>query len=567
MKLLYITSLSGKRINGFMRSAIIAARNLGIDFTMACNMDQADKQLYAMDCEHYGIKTVHIDFDRNPLAWKNYMVAQKQLTDLMKKERYDVVHCNTPIGGVLGRICAKKANVPYVIYQAHGFHFWKGAPAKNWLLYYPVECFLAHYTDMLITINNEDYERAKKFHLKTNGKVVKVPGVGVDTAKFGAVNIDVKKKREELGVSVNAEVYITVCELITRKNIDTLIKAFKKAKIDNAYLLICGEGQEKENLQALIDREGLQNSVKLLGFRSDISELLHCADVFVFPTKQEGLPGALMEAMATGIPCVASSIRGNTDLLGDNYEFLFDPMNVEDLARKMKEILQNKDVLGEYSRSRIASFDIQKAIDSYKNLYEKISGGYELSILINRQKLRKRWGIPLESLIFVSVGELNKNKNQAVGIQAFATANIPNSYYLICGEGEKKLYLTDLSRKLGKSEEVMFLGFQTNIPEILSACDCFVFTSLREGLPGALMEAMATGLPCIASKIRGCTDLLGDRGLLFEARDTQLLSDYMQKMSDRKIREAEGIKNQIRVQKYNIQEAVLSYEQLYSSIA
>lgn len=370
MKLLYITSLSGKRINGFMRSAIIAARKLGIDFTMACNMDQADKQLYAMDCEHYGIKTVHIDCDRNPLAWKNYMVAQKQLTDLMKKERYDVVHCNTPIGGVLGRICAKKAKVPYVIYQAHGFHFWKGAPAKNWLLYYPVERFLAHYTDMLITINHEDYERAKKFHLKKNGKVVKVPGVGVDTAKFGAVNIDVKKKREELGVSVDAEVYMTVCELIPRKNIDTLIKAFKKAKIDNAYLLICGEGQEKESLQALIDREGLQNSVKLLGFRSDISELLHCADVFVFPTKQEGLPGALMEAMATGIPCVVSNVRGNIDLLGDTYKYLVAPMDIDNWAHGMKDICLQKQEMGEYSYSRINEFDIQKAINSYIKIYK-----------------------------------------------------------------------------------------------------------------------------------------------------------------------------------------------------
>ena len=375
MKLLYVTSLSGRRINGFMRSAIIAARNLDIDFTIVSNMDHADKELYEEDCKQYGIKAEHIDCDRNPLNKKNYTVAKKQLTDLMKKGHYDVIHCNTPIGGVLGRICAKEAGIPYVIYQAHGFHFWKGAPAKNWLMYYPVERLLAHYTDMLITINNEDYERAKKFHLKKDGQVVKVPGVGVDTAKFGAVNINTKKKREELGISADAEVYMTVSELIPRKNVDTLISAFKKANVGNAYLLICGEGQEKENLQRLIDNEGLQDTVRLLGFRSDISELLHCADVFVFPTKQEGLPGALMEAMATGVPCIASKIRGNSDLLGDNYEFLLNPMDVNGWAEKMKGILQKKDALGEYSRSRIAAFDIQKAVDSYKDLYEKVPGG------------------------------------------------------------------------------------------------------------------------------------------------------------------------------------------------
>ena len=152
-----------------------------------------------------------------------------------------------------------------------------------------------------------------------------------------------------------------------------------------------------------------------------------------------------------------------------------------------------------------------------------------------------------------------------MGIRAFASANIPNSYYLICGEGEIRYYLTDLSGQLGKADEVRLLGFQSNISEILSACDCFVFTSLREGLPGALMEAMATGLPCIASNIRGCTDLLG-KGMLFEPSDARLLADYMQKMTDRKIRETEGIRNQCRVQKYDIKEAILSYEQPYSAI-
>jgi hypothetical protein len=130
MKLLYITSLSGKRINGFMRSAIVAARELDIEFTLASNMEHADLQGYKEDCEQYGIKAVHIDFDRNPLARKN-IKAYRELLILMRNEHYDCVHCNTPIGGVLGRLCAEKAHIPYVIYMVHGFHFWKGAPKKT----------------------------------------------------------------------------------------------------------------------------------------------------------------------------------------------------------------------------------------------------------------------------------------------------------------------------------------------------------------------------------------------------------------------------------------------------
>ena len=372
MKLLYVTSQSGRRINGFMRSAIIAARQLNIDFTIVSNMDHADKKLYEEDCKTYGIRAEHIDCDRNPLAKKNYTLAKKQLLDLMMREKYDVIHCNTPIGGVLGRICAKEAKVPYVIYQAHGFHFWKGAPLKNWICYYPVERILAHYTNLLITINNEDYTRAQKFRLKKGGQVVKVPGVGVDVKKFSGTVVDVGEKRKELGIPEDATIFMTVCELIPRKNVDTVIKAFKKAKIENSYLIVCGDGQYKGKLQSLIDRENLGKTVQLLGFRSDIAELLHAADVFVFPTKQEGLPGALMEAMASGLPCIASNIRGNSDLLGEDYEYLLDPMDIQAWTKGLCDIVRDKVHCKERSVKRIEPFDIQKAIENYVNLYSRI---------------------------------------------------------------------------------------------------------------------------------------------------------------------------------------------------
>ena len=132
-KLLYITSLSGKRLNSFMKSAVVAAKNLGIDFTMACNTNMAEKNGYEKDCQEYGIKLKHIDFDRNPLSLKNFK-AKLQLKKLMTEEKYDIVHCNTPIGGVLGRICANRTRIKHVIYQAHGFHFYRGGSIKNWLI-------------------------------------------------------------------------------------------------------------------------------------------------------------------------------------------------------------------------------------------------------------------------------------------------------------------------------------------------------------------------------------------------------------------------------------------------
>lgn len=380
MKLLYITSQSGRRINGFMRSAIIAARELGIDFTMACNMNQADKQLYAEDCAHYGIKAVHIDCDRNPLAWKNYAVAQKQLVELMEKEHYDVVHCNTPIDGVIGRICAKKAKVPYVIYQAHGFHFWKGAPAKNWIMYYPVERLLAHYTDMLVTINNADYEQAQKFRLKKNGRVVKVPGVGVDLSKFDAalrssergknIKTDLRK---QWAIEDSAYILVSVGELNDNKNQEVAIRALAKTNNPNFYYIICGEGSKKEYLTHLAEELGIADRVKLLGFQSNIAEILLACDCFVFTSFREGLPGALMEAMASGIPCIASKIRGCTDLL-ESSDYLFDPSNADELAVKMKRIINSEECRKEVvrNRKRVVNFDLEHAVKSLKDLYESI---------------------------------------------------------------------------------------------------------------------------------------------------------------------------------------------------
>lgn len=362
MKLLYVTSLSGRRINGFMRSAIIAARELGIDFTMACNIDMSDKEGYAEDCKNYGIKTVHIDFERNPLCKKN-ITAYRELLALITRGGYDAVHCNTPIGGVLGRICARKANSKNVIYQAHGFHFWNGAPIKNWLLYYPVERFLAHWTDILITINKEDYQQAKAFHLRKNGKLILHPGVGVNIQDFQNVMINRDKKREELGVAKNQTVFITVGELIDRKNHDILLDAMKQINDKDVVLLIAGSGANAARLQRRIDREGLNDTVKLLGYRTDVKELLKTADGFIFPSLQEGLPGALMEAMAAGLPCIASNIRGNTDALDDS-EFMFKPNECNRLVTLMEKML-NPEIRGleaKKNEDRVKKFDISEAI-------------------------------------------------------------------------------------------------------------------------------------------------------------------------------------------------------------
>lgn len=265
----------------------------------------------------------------------------------------------------------KKNEKPiYVIYQAHGFHFWKGAPKKNWLVFYPVEKFLAHWTDTLVTINQEDYQVAKKFKLRDNGQVILHPGVGVNVKDFEDVDVDREKKRAELGVKPDQVVFLNVGELIDRKNHKVLLQAMKKLSNPQAILLIAGDGEKKEELKKDIHDLQLEKNVKLLGYRTDVKELLKAADCFVFPSYQEGLPGALMEAMASGLPCIASNIRGNTDALQGS-GFMFSPDDVDGLVELMKVMFDNSSRIaeGKANEERVKFFDISKSIEAYKKVY------------------------------------------------------------------------------------------------------------------------------------------------------------------------------------------------------
>ena len=315
-KILFISNIV-KKVGPFSVASIAAAQEHGMEFHMAANWNQAGEKQIRSDEEEYNVKIHNIPLVRNPYSPENYM-AYKKLVQIIEDENIDYIHCNTPIGGLLGRLAGKKCKVKKVIYQAHGFHFYKGAPVKNWLLYYPAERWLAHYTDALITINHEDYERAKKFRLKDHGKVYYVPGVGIDISQYRFDRQIRLEKRRELGLANEDIALISMGDLIERKNYPMAIRAIAQVGKSNLHYFICGQGPDQEKLVSLADELGIKEQVHFLGYRTDIKELLQATDIFLFTTLQEGLARSLMEAMASGLPCIVSRIRGNTDLLNDS---------------------------------------------------------------------------------------------------------------------------------------------------------------------------------------------------------------------------------------------------------
>lgn len=296
-----------------------------------------------------------LPFERSPIR-KNNLQVYKDLKNIIDTEQYEIIHCHTPMGGAIGRLAARSARKKgtKVIYTAHGFHFFKGAPLVNWLAYYPAERWLAKYTDVLITINTEDYEIAKKF--KVN-RIEYVPGVGIDTDKFKNIEVNRTEKRESLGVSEDDFMIISVGELNKNKNHQVIIRAIAKLRNEKIKYVLCGQGPLETELRELAKELDVENQVKFLGFRKDVPDLMKVADLFAFPSYREGLSLSLMEAMASGLPVVCSEIRGNTDLIEDGKGgYLVEPSDVEGFAKYIKELIEDsrlKSEFGDFNHKKI----------------------------------------------------------------------------------------------------------------------------------------------------------------------------------------------------------------------
>jgi len=312
-----------------------------------------------------------IAFERSPLKLSN-IKAYRNLKRIIEEGNYDIVHCHTPVAAMLTRFAARKARKrgTKVLYTAHGFHFFKGAPLLNWLIYFPAEWLCSFMTDVLITINQEDFARAKKWmHAK---RIEYVPGVGIALEKHERNPSARFRICKETGIDETATILLSVGELIERKNHQLMIRALEKASPElNIHYLIAGDGPMKASLMALAKDRGVEDRVHCLGYRTDVSELYSSADAFVFPSYQEGLSVALMEAMWYGLPCIVSRIRGNVDLLDNNGGSMFDPRSVDELSEKLEYVL-NADMLkmGRLNHERIKSYSVDSIMKIMERIYE-----------------------------------------------------------------------------------------------------------------------------------------------------------------------------------------------------
>ncbi len=339
----------------------VAARN-DYDNPTDCRIPYCDT--------YYGIP-----FERTPWKKEN-LTAYRMLKRVIDEGGYDLIHCHTPVGASVARLAALDARKrgTKVIYTAHGFHFFTGAPAVNWMLYYPAEWVLSFATDLLITINREDYARARK-HLHAK-RIEYVPGVGIDTEKFRMSPAARQEKRTQLGYQDGDFLLLTVAEMTRNKNHITILKALSLIRdtpeFEHMHYLICGRGDVWEELVDRARTLGIEEHVHFLGYRSDAPELYGSCDLFAFMPYREGLPVALMEAMSSGLPVVCSRIRGNTDLIEDGVSGVFsenDPQSVAAAIRALYADPARRAELGRNAAARAADFDEKNIHTMMRALY------------------------------------------------------------------------------------------------------------------------------------------------------------------------------------------------------
>ncbi len=327
-----------------------------------------------MDCDN----SYKINITRNPFSLSCF-IAIKELKRLITNNQYTLIHCHTPMGAVVSRLASVKARKKglKIIYTAHGFHFYNGSPAVNWMLYYPIEKILSRYTDVLITINEEDYNFArKKFFTKA---IFKIDGVGVDLKKFQPVSAEEKsKKRKQFGYVDQDFILLYIGEFISRKNhqllFDVLPELYKR--IPELKVIFCGDGVLIDWFISKTREIDLQEIIWFAGYRKDVNAICAISDIHIALSKQEGQGLNNIEAMASGLPIVATKIRGHVDVVQDKRNgLLFDLNSKDELIEKVLQMYCNKDERLRYSENNIRDvekFSINKAVNKMADIYSTV---------------------------------------------------------------------------------------------------------------------------------------------------------------------------------------------------
>lgn len=352
----------------------------GCELHIACNFDYMEDtdeertKAYIEKIKQEGVILHNVHFARSPFSPQN-IECYKQLKKIIDETHFNLIHVHTPTVSILTRLAARKArkNGTTVMYTCHGFHFHNAAPKKNWMMFYPMELLMSRFCDYIVTINKEDFNRAKAFHAPN---VRYIPGVGVNINRIHDCKLDKAAYKRELGLPEDCILVLSIGEMIERKNHEVIIRALAKVKNSKVFYAICGKGPLKGHLLNLANELGVSERVKFLGFRRDIPELCNTADISAFPSRIEGLGLAGIEAMAAGVPLVSSNVHGILDYVIDGKTgYAKNPDDVDGFAwaiNKLADDVPLRNRMAPNCWDAVKPFEIENALMTMWAIYGEI---------------------------------------------------------------------------------------------------------------------------------------------------------------------------------------------------
>ncbi len=371
MKKILVTSTDLMMLQ-FLVPHVVNLRKQGYDVEVACS--EVGNRFQEVQSVLGSEKTYKVRLSRNPLKPSNFK-GLKDLKKIINNGEYDLVWTNEPVMGVMTRLASKKARKKgtKVLYMAHGFHFFKGAPKLNWCVYYPIEKLMAKHTDLIVTINTEDFARAKKFNVKD---VKYIHGIGINTTRLQSAK-DRKNLRKELGIDEKSLIILSVGELNDNKNQETALRAVAKVDDKNLHYVLCGKGDKLEYLKALATKLGVADRTHFLGYRKDVVDICFQSDIFIMPSKREGLGLAALEAMYCGLPVIVAKTRGLVDIVKDGVSGLIYPAeDVVGFSKGIEKLINDielRKTMGETNKEVVKPFCLENTKNEVLEIIEDLT--------------------------------------------------------------------------------------------------------------------------------------------------------------------------------------------------
>lgn len=376
-KALIVTAVAGF-IRGFLVSDIKILQSMGYEVHCAADGDNVGADGIQDFFDDLGVVFHQVGFDsKNPFS-KETLICYKKIRNLLEQEHYDVIHTHTPIAGFITRFAAKKyrRRGTKVFYTAHGFYFHDKAPKKDWIIFYPLELLASAWSDAIITINNEDYERAKKMWSK---RAFHINGVGYDYEKYTTVAVGRDECRAAFGIGQEDIMVLAAGELTDRKNHQVIIKALGLLKDPRFVFLLCGRAMQGVGTRDLLIRLAQEKSVRLImpGFRSDMPDIYHSSDIGVLPSKREGLGMAGIQSLVAGVPLLASNVHGIKDyMIEGKTGYMYEPDDAGGFADGLKSLSDKKarESMRQDCIAMARKFTLEVSSQQMREIYKELLG-------------------------------------------------------------------------------------------------------------------------------------------------------------------------------------------------